>query len=948
MRRFLKREIYKALFVIMALLTVSVAYAQVSERIDLKGIVLDKNGEGLAFATVSLNNGALGAICDSNGNFSVDNIKSGEYAYSVSLLGYDSKQGVIKVSEKYCYFKFTLDELTLALEDVVVTASRSDVGSSVTINEEAILHVQAKSLEDILQLLPGGLTQNPSLNNLGQVSLREVDDDDNNSLGAAVIVDGAQLSNDANLQTMSFTKNYNSVGFGDVSNEQTTANMGIDLRSISAENIESVEVIRGIPSAEYGNLTSGLVIVNTKVGATPFEAKAKVDAFSKLFYAGKGFLLGKGAINVGADYSQSYSDPRKTYLGYERFTGNLGYSTVFNADGKRPISFNVKSSFYSNINSQKDDDPQLTELQQTYRNENIGGRITVNGDIRTNSWITKVDYNLSAQIAKQDDYTTKYIYSPDQVVTASRTEGTHEAQFNDVPYWCSYSINGLPINLYGQIKANKYIQLTDKNFTNFKSGIDYKYDVNKGSGLEYDIDYPPQALGSQRLRPRAYSDIPGLNNLSWFLENNSNFAFGSTSLKTVVGIRLNSLLLNENLAGRSSIFVAEPRVNLSYYLVDNKKASVLKHLSIFGGFGISNKMPTLLSLYPEMAYFDYQNLAYKAGSDDAQLALMTTNIIEDTYNANLKPMTSTKWEIGTNFTLWGIKGSINYYNERTINEFGYSSQLDLTSYKLYSVPAGATEISYTDGEVIYVSDGVSQTATYEDKIYFETWAKPDNDSKSYKHGIEYTLDLGKFKPLRTSLYIDGAWFYTKRVNTQNYVSTFTDTSYEYAPVYYAGEGSINQRVNTNFRFITHIPKIELIITTTVQVVWCEKSRAIYEDEDGNAMYTLSDDGSYYMVAPIGFYDKQGNFYEWKSEYAYDDAYERMNSANMIYAYDEDKISPWVQLNFRLTKEFKKFGSVSIIANNFLSKSVWHTNQNTNVRSNIASPMYIGAEIKISL
>ncbi len=31
------------------------------------------------------------------------------------------------------------------------------------------------------------------------------------------------------------------------------------MRSISTDDIESVEVVRGIPSAEYGNLTSGMI-----------------------------------------------------------------------------------------------------------------------------------------------------------------------------------------------------------------------------------------------------------------------------------------------------------------------------------------------------------------------------------------------------------------------------------------------------------------------------------------------------------------------------------------------------------------------------------------------------------------------------------------------------------------------------------------------------------------
>ena len=38
----------------------------------------------------------------------------------------------------------------------------------------------------------------------------------------------------------------------------TFVNSGVDMRSVSTDDIESVEVVRGIPSVEYGDLTSGM------------------------------------------------------------------------------------------------------------------------------------------------------------------------------------------------------------------------------------------------------------------------------------------------------------------------------------------------------------------------------------------------------------------------------------------------------------------------------------------------------------------------------------------------------------------------------------------------------------------------------------------------------------------------------------------------------------------
>ena len=91
-----------------------------------------------------------------------------------------------------------------------------------------------------------------------------------------------------------------------------TSFTGSDLRQVSADDIEEVEVIRGIPSAEYGDLTSGLVVVHSKVGVTPWQAKAKINPSTMNYSLGKGFNLGKaGILNVNADYAQAWGDPRQ-------------------------------------------------------------------------------------------------------------------------------------------------------------------------------------------------------------------------------------------------------------------------------------------------------------------------------------------------------------------------------------------------------------------------------------------------------------------------------------------------------------------------------------------------------------------------------------------------------------------------------------------------------------
>ena len=90
-----------------------------------------------------------------------------------------------------------------------------------------------------------------------------------NSLGTLIIRDGAPVSNNANLQTVSPAI----TGAGTALGGTSSPAGGVDVRAISTDNIESIEVIRGIPSVEYGDLTSGAVIINSKAGREPFRLR---------------------------------------------------------------------------------------------------------------------------------------------------------------------------------------------------------------------------------------------------------------------------------------------------------------------------------------------------------------------------------------------------------------------------------------------------------------------------------------------------------------------------------------------------------------------------------------------------------------------------------------------------------------------------------------------------
>ena len=188
-----------------------------------------------------------------------------------------------------------------ALNEVVVTAQESQkLSTSSVIGRQAMDHLQPSSFGDMIELIPGGRAQDPHLTSPNTIVLREAGGGGNNyatsSLGTNFMIDGAPISTNANMQ-------YLSGGTDSEALKRDFTNQGVDMRSISTDDIERIEIVRGIPSVEYGDLTSGLVKIERKRGGNNVTARLKADMGSYLFYVGKGFEWQprKLSLNINAD-----------------------------------------------------------------------------------------------------------------------------------------------------------------------------------------------------------------------------------------------------------------------------------------------------------------------------------------------------------------------------------------------------------------------------------------------------------------------------------------------------------------------------------------------------------------------------------------------------------------------------------------------------------------------
>ena len=250
-----------------------------------RGTVLDEQThKALDYATVQLfvdKQIVYGGITDANGHFELLHIHPGTYRVIVSYLGYDSTEKEVKVIGDISAI-FYLKPSVMALNEVVVTASESKRATSASIvDRTAMKHLQPSSFSDLMELVPGGKSADPQMGQANLIRIRETGKtEDISSLGVGFYIDGISQNTDANLQYMP-----NSTS---AVNATSTMSKGMDMRTISTDNIEKVEIIRGIPSVAYGNVANGAVIIQRKMNESPLSARFKADKTSKLFSVGKG------------------------------------------------------------------------------------------------------------------------------------------------------------------------------------------------------------------------------------------------------------------------------------------------------------------------------------------------------------------------------------------------------------------------------------------------------------------------------------------------------------------------------------------------------------------------------------------------------------------------------------------------------------------------------------
>lgn len=667
--------------------------------------------------TVMLNPVGLGVVTNSEGVAVLNNVPNGQYTLAVSYVGFQTRQIQLRVDGKDLNMRVELEEMSLRLKEVNVTARQNVSGSSTSsvIGRQAIDHLQATSLADIMQLVPGQLMGNNDLTAASNLQLRQLVNNNTSAFGSSIVIDGVPMSNNGAVQQGSFS---------------STAFTGTDLRQVAADDIDEVEVVRGIPSAEYGDLTSGLVVVHSKVGVTPWQFKSKINPSMMNYSLGKGEKLGRlGVINGSLDYAQAWGDPRMKTRSFHRYTASLGWGYDIN----RQWHTNTKLR-YMQAKDWTGKDPDAIADGTYSESKNQTFSLTHNGRIQLNKLLARtLSYTVGLSLTQNDAHNSSFASVSSgllPILTATQT-GYYVVPFETRSYLATGITESRPGNVYAKV-SDQFFFRSGKTRQSFKIGADYHYDWNNGRGY-YNADerYPlrPNSDG----RPRAFSDIPALHQFAAYAEDMFTWNINKVNrLRATAGVRFTAM----QPFGDVATTALSPRINASF--------TVTKWLDLRAGFGMNSKTPGLNYLYPDKKYNDRVSVNYMPQDGTPQVLAYHTQVYEVAFSKNMKNATTTKIELGMDFKLpSGKKLSLLAYRDKTPNGFG-----PVTNYFAYTVNHFATVPPVdTNGNYDFTTGYDRQD------LMMMTTGEIGNTNTTVNRGIEGDMDFGTVKLLRTSFYL---------------------------------------------------------------------------------------------------------------------------------------------------------------------------------------------------
>ncbi len=941
------KQLRQFLLMILLLVSADVMTAQQNRALfSISGKVVDaKTGEPVIGAAVNVEDTGIWAISDENGTFFLPDIRPGDYAVQFSCLGFVDKRLSFVVKKDIPNLTIKLDQNTLALNSVVVTAERDKEGmnTSLKFGANALNHLQMSNVTDISALLPGGKTVNPDLTTDNAVSLRSGGlAAGNAAFGTALEVDGVRVGNNASFGSMS----------------------GTGTRNISTENVQSIEVITGVPSAEYGDLNSGMVRINTRKGLTPWNITFAVNPRTYQASASKGIDLMKnrGVLNVSAEWTRATQKLSSPYTSYTRRGFSASYSNTF----KNVLKFEVGATGNIGGMNTKNDPDAYKGTWSKVRDNVLRANTSLTWLLRK-SWITNL--KLDASVNYNDNRSQDHAYgSSASMLPAVHSElaGYYIADRLPVSYFSDKVIDSKELDYAASLKY-EWFKKSGKRLSKLKAGVQWKANGNVGEG-EY---YRDPSVAANGYRPRPYSQYPFMHNVAAYLEEDYTFPIGKTSLQISAGLRLENLFVKDT--DYKNVSSLSPRFNAKWKISDN--------LSIRGGWGVSEKLPSFYILYPVQKYRDIQTFGFSHG--DSSSYVYYTQPYKMLFNENLKWQKNYNAEFGIEAYFLRTSVSLVGFFNKTKNPYTYQNIYTPFSYNIMSVPSGYTvpdnpeiRVDSQTGQVYMRGSNeefwTPMTTKVTDKTFFES-QMPGNGDDIYRTGAELIVDFPEIAPIRTKFRLDANYAYTHYIdNTLNWTyrtgwshTSLSNRSYQYVGIYANGgesgtfNGKESHSLNANLTAITHIPEARIVITCRLEMSLLSRFRNLSRYQGREYAYNVNADGvesiggsiydsnNYTAIRPVKYMDENGDVHDFTDKEASDPAFANLiiKSGN-AYTFAQDGYGAYLSANLSVTKEIGDHVSLSFFANNFTNSRMYVTSKATGVSAIFTPAFYYGLTCRL--
>lgn len=907
-------------FAFLLLFSTQSLYAQ-DEKSSVSIKVLNESNKELSGVSVSIDESTV--TTDKEGNTNIP-LSKGKHTIKISYPEYEDKELTVNITSPQS-ITINLKPVNKLEEVVIFSKESKGLTTKSIIDRQAMQHLQPSSFTDLMELLPGGLAKFPSLNGVNKATLRENtgglsgDKYSTSSLGVQFMVDDNIINSNADLQLSVDPKQFLEGPKG-----RETAYSGVDMRTISTNDIEKVEIIRGIPSASYGDLTSGLIKIERKIGQSPLQARFKADGYSKQYYVSKGFkITDKWQLSASADYLDSKSDPTNEFENFQRITASIRSKKISNLWG-RPLEWRSNIDFSTNIDKMKYDPDNGYPSTDKYESTNTRISLTNNFIYQLDkaSFFNKVTLNTAIRqgFEKIDQVKLIQLSGPRSFSLATQ-QGENVGFYPNLRYVANFSTEGRPLDITALFKANG-IRKTGGIIHNYEAGLDWRYSKNNGKGLQYDMRTPPSASVNIE-RPRAYDEIPGSNLLSAFIGDQMNYSLDQHKFTLYAGLRMSKNLgIDESFAISKKVFT-EPRLNFQYNLPHLMINNHPLKTDITLGYGLFYKQPTLLMLYPNREYWDYTQLNYYHNDEQYRYVNFMT-YVQSRENKAIEAAKSIKKEIRLDLSYRNHELFVTYFKEDMNNGFRNMVHTAAHSYKQYD----ATQVDLSQ----WTPNGPDLTnVPYELKTNLGEYLVTENGSETLKQGIEFGYTSPRVKAINTRFTFTGAWFKTQYRNSVPFAFKPSVSigvgPFPYYGIYKNDDGYNNSNINYNLLIDTYLPSLDLIVSASFQ-------GSLYDHRVNDRR----------IAEPISYYGADGIIHPF-TDADRADIYKQWLVRNVSVTDNLDRLTTFTLTgNIKITKSIYKALKTSLFVNRLFNYSAPYTFNNVKVYRKGLNTPYFGMEL----